>query len=78
MHDKYFERNVIHVQEVRCSEKKNGCRWAGLLGELARHLSQCQFVEEDCPNQCGAKEQRCDLERHDCFVSPATLCLWPL
>ena len=64
VHNKHFERNVIHKLQVRCSEKENGCQWEGLLGELQRHLAQCQYVNEDCPYKCGKGVQRCLLEEH--------------
>ena len=69
-HDKYFERNVINCQQVRCNAKRNDCQWEGTLGELQRHLALCQFSEEDCPYRCGAKEKRCDLERHKSILCP--------
>ena len=70
MHDKYFERNVIHKLQVSCSEKKNGCQWEGLLGELQRHISQCQYVKEDCPYKCGDGVQRRHLEEHKANLCP--------
>ena len=70
MHDKYFERNVIHEQRVRCREKKNSCQWEGLLGELQRHLTQCQYVKEDCPYKCEERVQRRHLEEHKANLCP--------
>ena len=64
VHDKYFERNVIHKVQVKCNEKENGCQWEGLLGELEHHMTQCQYVKEDCPYKCGDRVQRRHLEEH--------------
>ena len=70
VHDKYFERNVIHRLQVRCSEKENDCQWEGLLGELQRHVTQCQYVKEECPYKCGDGVQRRHLEEHKANLCP--------
>ena len=70
MHNKHFERNVIHKLQVRCSEKENGCQWEGLLGELQRHVAQCPYVKEACPYKCGDGVQRRHLEEHKANLCP--------
>ena len=70
VHDKYFERSVIHKLQVRCNEKGDDCQWEGLLGELQHHITQCQYVKEDCPYKCGDKVQRRHLEEHKADQCP--------
>ena len=67
--DRSFKRRVENLQ-VHCSKKGAGCSWMGELGSLDRHLSnglvggQCQYVAVACPNLCGRRLQRRNLERH--------------
>ena len=67
--DKYFQRKVWDLK-VRCPEKGAGCGWAGNFGNLDQHLSngsvggECRYVVVACPNLCGERVQRRDLEGH--------------
>ena len=48
-------KSEVERLEVRCSQRRNGCRWVGELGQLKRHLnsdSGCGYVEVECPNTC--------------------------
>ena len=48
-------KREVESLEVRCSQRRNGCRWVGQLGQLERHLnsdSGCGYVEVECPNRC--------------------------
>ena len=62
--------------KVRCPKKGVGCGWVGELGRLDHHLNngsvagECLYVVVACPNLCGRRVQRCDLEWHkanDCL-----------
>ena len=67
--DKYFKRRVGELK-VRCSKTSAGCEWVGGLDGLDQHLSnglvggECQYVAVACPNLCGGRVQRSDLEGH--------------
>ena len=67
--DKFFSRKVKELK-VRCPKNKAGCEWVGELGALDQHLSddslegECQYIEIACPNLCGGRVQRRDLEGH--------------
>ena len=67
--DKFFRRKVRQLK-VRCSNKSSGCEWVGELGELDNHLKpglvegQCDFVDVQCPLECGGHIKRCSLAKH--------------
>ena len=67
--DKYFQRKVKELK-VRCPENNAGCGWVGELGRLDQHVSkgseagECRFVVVACPNLCGVRVLRRDLEGH--------------
>ena len=62
---KSAEPEKLKVKEGPC-----GCKWEGELGSLKQHLSadsttgQCEYVSVDCPNSCGERVQRRNLEEH--------------
>ena len=67
--DKFFKRKVKELK-VRCPNNNAGCGWVGELGRLDQHLNnglvvgECRCVVVACPNLCGRRIQRRDLERH--------------
>ena len=67
--DLYFKHQVERLK-VRCPNKGTGCSWRGELGCLDRHLNksslrgECQHVAVACPNLCGQRVQRRNLEGH--------------
>ena len=67
--DLYFKHQVERLK-VCCPNKGAGCSWMGEVGCLDRHLKngsvrgECQHVAVTCPNLCGQRVQRRDLERH--------------
>ena len=71
--DKRLKR-TISAFEVRCTHQKDGCEWTGELGQLDAHLNKnpmpgkeldgCQFVEIDCPYECGDQLQRQYIQSH--------------
>ena len=78
--DKFFRRKVRQLK-VRCSNKSAGCEWVGELGELDNHLKpgsvegQCDFVDVQCPLECGGRIKRCNLAKHksnECNKRPFT------
>ena len=60
-HDKYFERNILNKLPIWCTE---GCGQEVELGQLKNHLTQCPYVQEDCPYRCGQQYQRQYIEEH--------------
>ena len=73
--DKFFRRKVKELQ-VRCPKKGAGCGWVGELGNLDQHLGddslegECQYIEIACPNLCGGRVQRRDLDGHNESLCP--------
>ena len=49
---------------------KNGCPWTGALDDLESHARQCPLAELPCPNNCGEKVWRCDVEDHKKYKCP--------
>ncbi|XP_064384820.1 TNF receptor-associated factor 4-like [Halichondria panicea] len=66
-------RNTLYAFKIRCSHKRDGCKWTGELGQLDEHLDPnptlekqlnvCQFVEITC-SHCGDRKKRQDLANH--------------
>ena len=73
--DKFFRRKVKELQ-VRCPKNNAGCDWVGELGSLDQHLGddslegECQYIEIACPNLCGWRVQRRDLDGHNGSLCP--------
>ena len=62
--DRKSERKILALH-VYCRVKDCGCDWKGALRELDTHLgTNCQYVDVDCPNNCGKQPQRCNLQDH--------------
>ena len=57
-------RNDIDECRVYCNSKRNGCPWVDKLEKLERHLTECEFVEEVCPRNCGEHIQRRRINAH--------------
>ncbi|CAB4056300.1 TRAF4 [Lepeophtheirus salmonis] len=49
---------------VYCIHKEEGCKWSGPLCKLKGHLNTCQKDAVSCPNQCGSKIARVNMEDH--------------
>ena len=67
MIDKKQKRRVLELK-VKCTMKERGCDWSGELGKLDTHVDtrngSCQFVDVNCPNNCGESHQRRHLANH--------------
>ena len=65
--DKKQKRRVLELK-VECTWKERGCDWSGELGKLDTHVDtrngSCQFVDVNCPNNCGESHQRRHLANH--------------
>ena len=59
--DKYFQRNTLNTLSIWCTD---GCGQEVELGQLKNHLTQCPYVQEDCPYECGQQYQRQYIEEH--------------
>ena len=61
-------RKTIMSLQVRCTMRERGCNWTGKLEELATHVDpenyNCQYVDVECPKQCGYPVPRCAVEYH--------------
>lgn len=68
--DKKQKRKVLELT-IKCRESKRGCNWTGQPGNVNAHLSdECDYVDVDCPNNCGTKLRRRRLEEHRTQVCP--------
>ena len=78
-HHKGVEREVKALR-VYCTHKALGCEWAGELGALEEHLTcpglagrgapaqpaeVCAYVEVECVYQCGERQQRRFIRKHE-------------
>ena len=59
----------IESQRVYCSNKRRGCGWSGMLGQLESHLDpsrqgNCLCVGVPCPLKCKLVVPRGNLEAH--------------
>ena len=66
LHVKY-QRKILAL-EVCCTMKDRGCEWTGQLQHLDGHLDvttgDCQYVDVECPNKCGQKVQKRNVDIH--------------
>ena len=73
--DLFFKRKVRQLK-VRCSNRSAGCMWVGEMGELDNHLKagsvqgRCDFVDVECPLQCGVRVKRRNLNEHKSHECP--------
>ena len=61
-------KQILYAFRVRCSHKKEGCRWTGELRKLDKHLNVspklhkqlagCQFTEVECQHCCDLFQRR--------------------
>ena len=56
-----FIRKEINRFPVICKNRKHGCDWSGLLGQLGDHLKMCVYEMKVCPH---CKD----------YMSPAEVC----
>jgi len=62
--DRKLECKILALH-VYCRVKDRECDWKGALRELDTHLgTNCQYIDVDCPNNCGERPQRCNLQDH--------------
>ena len=66
VHGRY--QKLILALQVKCSMSVCGCDWIGELKDLSDHLDPknegCQYVDIECPNNCGTSVKRCDVTGH--------------
>ncbi|XP_068674158.1 TNF receptor-associated factor 6-like [Montipora foliosa] len=62
--DNFAKRELLN-HDVFCRLKKlYGCPWKGPLSKLEDHMEECEFVDMDCPKNCGKKFKKKDLKKH--------------
>ena len=77
--DKQQNQRVLKLK-VYCVMKKEGCEWAGELGDLDAHLDasngDCQHITVNCANNCGERLQKYQLVQHlsGCCVKRDFIC----
>ncbi|XP_068737876.1 TNF receptor-associated factor 6-like [Montipora capricornis] len=65
LHVDNFVNKMMMDRQVFCRYKTmTGCTWKGRLGELQTHLSECEFVLRDCPNDCGMNMAKREISTH--------------
>ncbi|XP_068756640.1 TNF receptor-associated factor 6-like [Montipora capricornis] len=65
LHVDNFVNKMMMDRQVFCRYKTTtGCTWKGRLGELETHLSECEFVLRDCPNDCGMNIAKREISIH--------------
>ena len=67
-HTYFPDKNMITMIDnfaIYCNNKDNGCKWKGLLKDFEEgHLPKCPCQIIECSNECEAKIQRQELDRH--------------
>ena len=62
-----YERSIKNLR-VHCTMKDRGCQWTGQLEQLDVHLEvktgNCEYVDVNCPKNCGQQIQKCQLAIH--------------
>ncbi len=65
--DKGVERRVLSLK-VRCPNKELGCNWVGEMRDRQGHLDlqkgQCEHRHINCPNSCGDRVPKAELDNH--------------
>lgn len=56
--------NEIGKIAICCPFHKKGCQWEGQLSDNKEHQDNCNFVEVECPNSCGAQFDKRFLKQH--------------
>ena len=62
--DKSDQSRVFSLR-VRCSKKKEGCKWEGELRFLKDHEKECEWAILDCRYGCGERIPRRRLAEHE-------------
>ena len=65
--DKRDHRKILALR-VCCMMKEHGCQWTGKVEQLDTHLNvnsgDCQYVDVECPENCGQQVQKHQLATH--------------
>lgn len=56
--------NLLNTMKSGCIYRANGCRWKGLVRDLAAHHAECKFAVTGCPYGCGARVDRTSMRAH--------------
>lgn len=57
-------KTAIESLRVWCPKKALGCDWNGQKNQAMAHLNVCQFAMMMCPQGCGMKFMRHELDEH--------------
>ena len=57
-------KTTIENLRVWCPKKEFGCDWSGRKNQAMEHLNMCQFAMIMCPQGCGMKFMRHELDKH--------------
>ena len=68
--------NLLNTMKSGCIYKANGCRWKGLVKDLAAHHKECTFAVAQCPYGCGVRVDRHTMRAHQraCEFRPVNDC----
>lgn len=56
--------NLLNTMKSCCIYRTNGCRWKGLVRDLAAHHKECTFAVTECQYGCGTVVDRKTLRQH--------------
>lgn len=59
----FWKRTILSLK-IRCDQHEVGCEWIGELRQQDEHNMECGYVEQACPNDCGEKLKRKDMDKH--------------
>ena len=57
-------KTAIESLRVWCPKKALGCDWNGQKNQAMAHLNVCQFAMMTCPQGCGMRFKRHELDEH--------------
>ena len=68
--------NLLQTMRSCCIYKANGCRWKGLVRDLAAHHKECTYAVTQCPYGCGERVDRHTMRSHQrtCMWRPVNDC----
>jgi hypothetical protein len=64
-------KNLIDALQVKCIYNKEGCNLVMKLESRNKHASECDFkpdLQIKCPNGCGVKFKKREINKHICKI----------
>ena len=56
--------NKVATLYSKCPLEEHGCNWTGMLGEIEKHMNECQRLLVECQLKCGFVSERETCKQH--------------